>query len=159
MAFIPSADWTEAWITAPDEDKLLRLDLIHNTLLGEIAVAGEPHGLVLSPDGGTLYVTKRKLNQIAQLDLATGRVVRVARRSVKKASVGLTPDMLAISPDGLTLLATIRGDDRLLKLSTSDMRVLGFTATGDEPHGIAWRPEPEKLRAALDDLRTGKGEN
>lgn len=49
--------------------------------------------MALSPDGKTLYVVQRKLNQIAKVDTASLNIVKTAR-------LGKRPDMLAISPDG-----------------------------------------------------------
>ena len=47
--------------------------------------------------------------------------------------------MLALSPDGATLYVTIRDEDKMAILSTSDLSTIAEVATGDEPHGIAYR--------------------
>lgn len=133
MAFVPTADWSEAWVTAPGEDKIRRIELASGAQLAELEVPGEPHGMVLSPDGGALYVVQRKLNQIAEIDPASGAIVRTA-------PVGQRPDMLAISPDGASLFVTSRDENKLLKLSTGDLSVQGEATTDAEPHGVAWRP-------------------
>ena len=47
--------------------------------------------------------------------------------------------MLAISSDGATLYVTSRNENKLLVVSASDLAVLGEVATGEEPHGVAYR--------------------
>jgi DNA-binding beta-propeller fold protein YncE len=109
------------------------LDIVGATALGEIAVSGEPHGLVFSPDGARGYVVRRSANEIAIVDTDE-------RRIVKSEFVGERPDMLAISPNGEKLFATIRGENRMVIFSTKDLEVLAEVKTGEEPHGIAYRP-------------------
>ena len=48
--------------------------------------------------------------------------------------------MVAISTDGDDLFVTIVGENKLVKLSASDLSVEGVAGTGDEPHGVAYRP-------------------
>ena len=133
MAFVPVAGWSEAWLTAPAEDKLVLLDLIKDVKIADVALPGEPHGMVLSPDGKTIYVVQRKLDQIAKVDVAT-------RRIVKTGPVGKRPDMIAISPDGDSLFVVSRDEDKLYRVSAADLSVQGEVTTGDEPHGVAYRP-------------------
>ena len=64
----------------------------------------------------------------------------VSRKIVKTASLGCWPDMVAISTDGDDLFVTIGGENKLVKLSASDLSVEGVAGTGDEPHGVAYRP-------------------
>ena len=47
--------------------------------------------------------------------------------------------MLAISPDGKTLYVTSRDEDKLLVVSTANLKVKPEVATGKEPHGVAYR--------------------
>ncbi len=133
MAFIPVAGWSEAWLTAPAEDKLVLLDLTKEAKITDVAVPGEPHGMVLSPDGKTFYVVQRKLDQIAKVDIAS-------RQIVKTAPLGKRPDMVAISPDGESLFVVSRDEDKVYKVSAADLSVQGEVATGGEPHGVAYRP-------------------
>jgi YVTN family beta-propeller protein len=58
---------------------------------------------------------------------------------INTASAGQRPDMITISPDGKTLYITSRDDNRLLMLSATDLSVKADVATGDEPHGMAYR--------------------
>ena len=130
MAFEPTRNWELAWLTGPDEDKVFILNLATWERVAALEISGEPHGLVLSPDGKSAYLVRRKLNQLARIDTAS-------RKIVKTASMGKRPDMLAISPDGRTLYLTSRDENKLLVVSAADLKVKAEVATGEEPHGVA----------------------
>ena len=132
MAFEPAKSWKTAWVTGPDEDKTVIIDLVNWEKIGTIDVPGEPHGLVYSPDGKKAYIVQRKLNQVAIIDTASRKVTRTAL-------TGKRLDMIAVSPDGKNLYVTSRDDNRLLMLSAADLSVKAEVATGDEPQGMAYR--------------------
>ena len=108
------------------------LDIDTGKALGSIAVEGEPHGLVFSPDGSRGYVVQRGLDQVAVVDT-------VSRQVIQSEYVGERPDMLAISPDGKRLYVTIRDGDKMLVLSTADRSTIAEVKTGDQRHGIDYR--------------------
>ena len=89
--------------------------------------------LALSPDGKALFVVQRKLNQIAVVDIETGKIS-------KTKTIGQRPDMVATDPNGETLFVVVRGENKLLRLSAADLEVTAEVATGTEPHGVAYRP-------------------
>lgn len=132
MAFEPAKNWRTAWVTGPDEDKIVIVDLVNWEKVGAIDVPGEPHGLAYSPDGNKAYVVQRKLNQVAIIDTASQKIS-------KTAPAGKRPDMITTSPDGKILYITSRDDNKLLVLSAADLSVKTEVATGDEPHGEAYR--------------------
>jgi YVTN family beta-propeller protein len=108
------------------------LDLGAGVPVAAIEVPGEPHSLVLSPDGRWVYVVQRQLNQLAVIDT----VSRTIRTTIP---LGQRPDMLAISPDGSTLYVTVRDEDRVDVVSTKDLTVTATVPTGRDPHGVAYR--------------------
>ncbi|WP_158265612.1 c-type cytochrome [Blastopirellula marina] len=71
-----------------------------------IEVGFEPTGLAVSPDGQTAYVGLVATGEIAQLDLAAGKLVR-------KLEVGAWPRYLALSPDGSRLAVGCSGESRI----------------------------------------------
>ena len=71
--------------------------------VGEVAIAGEPNGLVLSADGQTLYVAQRKANSIAVVDTAKGTVTR-------QIPVGTWPVALALADNTKRLYCANRGN-------------------------------------------------
>ena len=132
-AFIPTSDWSQAWATAPDEGKILLIDVVKGELAAEIPVPGVPHGMALSPDGGSLYVVQYRLNKITVIDTTS-------RKIVNTASLGNGAEQVAISPDGEHLFVVIAGDKELVKLSASDLSVEGVARLSLRPHGVAYRP-------------------
>src|SRR5262249_32418162 len=131
-AFAPIATWHPAWLTGPDEDKVILLDLVTGVPVATIAVPGEPHSLVLSPDEQWAYVVQRRLNQLTVIDTA-------ARTVHKTVSLGPRPDMLAINPTGTALYVTVRDEAKLYVVSTTDLTVTATVPTGPDPHGVAYR--------------------
>src|SRR5690349_3770693 len=61
-----------------------------------LAIAGDPHTILLSADGSTLYVTLPALGQVALLAARTGQAVCAAHP-------GGTPTLLALDPNTATL--------------------------------------------------------
>jgi hypothetical protein len=131
-ALVPTADWRQLWLTAPDEDKVILLDLGTGVPVAAIDVPGEPHSLVLSPDEQWAYVVQRRLHQLAVIDTAT----RTLRTTIP---LGPRPDMLAKSVDGATLYVTVRDDHKLYMISTKDLTVTSTLSTAPDPHGVAYR--------------------
>ncbi len=147
MALVPPADWREIWTTAPAEDRLLILDPAKGEVVGTVEIPGDPHGLVLSPDGTRAYMVQRKLNQLAIVDTAS-------RRVIKTAQVGKRPDMLAISSDGATLYVTSRNENKLLVVSASDWRSSMKWPPARSP--MAWPIANSRVAAPVPEPRAGK---
>lgn len=133
MAFEPMRDFKLGWSTGPDEDKVIVIDLLNGEQVAVIAVPGEPHGLVLSPDEKIVYVVQRKLNQLAVIDVASRQITKTS------APLGQRTDMIAVSSDGKTLYVTSRNEDSLLVVSAQDLKLIATIPTGKEPHGVAYR--------------------
>jgi YVTN family beta-propeller protein len=72
--------------------------------VAETPIAGEPHGLALSPDGKILYVTQRKANSIAMIDTKQGTVVG-------RIAVGAWPVALALAQKTKRLYCCNQGGD------------------------------------------------
>jgi YVTN family beta-propeller protein len=140
---VPTADWRHAWLTAPDEDKVLLLNLDTGVIVATIEVPGEPHSLVLSPNEQWAYVVQRRLNQLT--------VIETASRMVHKTvPLGPRPDMIAIDPQGAVLYVTVRDEHSVYVISTADLTVAAKVRTDPDPHGIAYRqatPSPLVSRA------------
>ena len=76
MAIKPTDNWGLFWLTAPADNKLLLMNPKTGAVEASIDVPGEPHGLVHSPDGKTVYVGQRKLGQIAMIDTASRKITK-----------------------------------------------------------------------------------
>lgn len=132
MAIKPTGDWGQLWLTAPAENKLLLLNPKTGAVEASIDVPGEPHGLVHSPDGKTVYVGQRELGQIAMIDTAS-------RKIVKTAAIGKRTDMMAISSDGKTVYVAVRDENKLAVVSAADLSVTIMIDADGETHGVAYR--------------------
>ncbi len=132
MAIKPTDDWGLFWLTAPADNKLLLINPRTGMVEDSIDVPGEPHGLVHSPDGKTVYVGQRKLNQVAMIDTAS-------RKIMKTTPMGERPDMMAISADGKTLYVAVRDENKLAVVSTADLSLTVKVDTDGETHGVAYR--------------------
>jgi YVTN family beta-propeller protein len=132
MAIKPTANFDQLWLNDPTDDKLLLMNPKTGLIEASIDVPGEPHGLVLSPDGKTVYVGQRKLNQISMIDTTS-------RKIVKTTPIGQRPDMLAISSDGKTIFVAIRDENKLAVVSAADLSVKTKINTSGETHGVAYR--------------------
>jgi len=111
---------------------LLLMDPRTGKVEASVDVPGEPHGLVISPDGKTIYVGQRGLNQIAMVDTAS-------RKITKTTPLGKRPDMIAISSDGKSLFVAIRDENQLAVVSAADLSVKTKVSTDGETHGVAYR--------------------
>jgi YVTN family beta-propeller protein len=108
-----------------------------------ISVASDPElrslyrGVVLSPDGRTLYASGGNDGRIHLFELPSRR--RLATVSLDDARfAGSIPGDLALSPDGRTLLAVDQGNYRLVVIDASTRRVIGWARTGRIPFAVAF---------------------
>jgi DNA-binding beta-propeller fold protein YncE len=69
---------------------------------------------------------------VALIGSASGKITNTV-------PAGKHPDMLAISPNGKNLYVTSRDENKLLISSAADLGLKAEAATGDEPHGVAYR--------------------
>lgn len=72
----------------------------------KVEVGFEPTGIAVSGDGQTAYVGLVATGEVAQLNLAEGKLVR-------KLEVGKWPRYLALSPDGSRLAVGCSGESRI----------------------------------------------
>lgn len=94
--------------------------------------------IVMSRDGGTLYVANNDTNTVS--------VVDAKKLSVKKEiPVGKEPRELALSADGSMLYVTCRYADSVEWVDIARGTVLGSVKTGIEPYGIVGSPDGKLL--------------
>jgi YVTN family beta-propeller protein len=95
------------------------------------------HGLYVSRDSTSLYVSNRGEGTISVFDFATGKV-RALWRIPGKAS----PDMGGVSADGTVLWLTGRYNAEVYAISTVDGHLIARIKVGDGPHGLCVYPQP-----------------
>ena len=109
------------------------IDIGAAKVVGTVPVATGPHGMAVTPDGRTVYVSGDGSSEVSVIDTATDRVTRTIR-------VGNTPHGLAMLPDGRLLLAAVYGEDRVALVDTASQAIVA-TVPLAKPHTIAIRPD------------------
>ena len=95
------------------------------------------HGLYVSRDSTSLYITNRGEGSISVLDFATNSV-RVKWQIPGHAS----PDMGGVSADGKVLWVSGRYNSEVYAISTLDGHLIARIPVGDGPHGLCVYPQP-----------------
>jgi YVTN family beta-propeller protein len=95
------------------------------------------HGLYVSRDSKTLYISNRGEGSISVLDFATNKLV-----AKWKISGHASPDMGGVSADGKVLWLTGRYDSEVYAISTSDGHLIARIPVGAGPHGLCVYPQP-----------------
>ena len=95
------------------------------------------HGLYVSRDSKSLYITNRGEGSISVLDFATN-AVRVKWEIPGHAS----PDMGGVSADGKVLWVSGRYNAEVYAISTADGHLIARIPVGDGPHGLCVYPQP-----------------
>ena len=116
------------------------VDTATAAVVATIAVAEGPHGMLLSPDGRTLYVSGDGSSALSVISTTTDRVARTL-------TVGRTPHGLAQTQDGKRLLVAVYGEDRVAVIDTDSGRELGSVPVA-KPHTIAMRPDGQRAYVA-----------
>ncbi|NUP51980.1 MAG: YncE family protein, partial [Catenulispora sp.] len=104
---------------------------------GLIPTGKGTHGLYVSRDSKTMYVSNRGEGTITLLDFASGKP-----RAKWELPGGGSPDMGGVSADGKVLWLSGRYNSEVYAISTSDGKLLSRIPVGRGPHGLAVYPQP-----------------
>ena len=108
------------------------------TVVGTIRVGAEPEGVVVSPDGRTLYVANQNSRVLSVVDAASRRVTSVGLRN--------TPRFVAVSRDGKLVFVSMYEDDKktgsgVAVVDTATRKVVRYVTTGAQPFTLAVGPD------------------
>jgi DNA-binding beta-propeller fold protein YncE len=95
-----------------------------------IPVAGDPHTILLSQDGGFLYASQPAIGQVSVIMAETGRVSCTAHLPGK-------PTLLAIDPDTNILYAAGNGAAQVTALDPTNCKVLQTLGVNGPVYGLA----------------------
>jgi YVTN family beta-propeller protein len=109
------------------------IDTEAGAVVATVSVAAGPHGMVMTKDGRTVYVTGDGSSSLDVIDTATDKVVNTI-------NVGKTPNGVALTPDNRLLLVAVFGESRVAFIDTSTQTVVATTAVPN-PHTIAISPD------------------
>jgi YVTN family beta-propeller protein len=126
------------------------VDLIRNLQVKNIEVGLHPCGMVLSPDGETLYVACANSDIISVI--STGKDEVIENISVHRQNdmlFGSSPNDLAISPDGKYLYVASGTENAVCVIQTGALaKVLGYIPTGWYPASVVLNRSGEILYVA-----------
>ena len=115
----------------------------------EDALYKSPIQLLLTPDGGRLFVTCEGTHEVLVVDTD-------ARTVVGRVGVGRFPFGMALSPDGGRLYVSNREDNTVSVVDLPSLRVTAEFPVGDDPHALVTDPSGRYLFLAnlgTNDLR------
>ncbi|MBZ4018734.1 YncE family protein [Streptomyces purpurogeneiscleroticus] len=95
------------------------------------------HGLYVSRDSRTMYISNREEGSVSLLDFDSGRLV-----GKWHLRGGGSPDMGGVSADGKVLWLSGRYDAEVYAIDTRSGRTLAKIPVGRGPHGLAVYPQP-----------------
>ncbi len=132
----------EVYVAAKTGQQLLVVDRASGTVSRRIPLSASPSGLVLSPDGTTVYVTAGIApGFVSVLDVRTG-----TERA--RIPAGHSPTAPVLSADGNTLFVCDRYRARLLAVDLASQQLAGEVPVGREPVAAALTPDGEHLLIA-----------
>jgi YVTN family beta-propeller protein len=133
--------------TAPDGKIFYVADMVANgiymidpdtfTRVGFLPTGKGTHGLYVSRDSKSLYVSNRLEGSVSVIDLAT------RTESAKwKIPGGGSPDMGGVSADGKVLWLSGRYNADVYAFDTTSGKLLARIKVGKGPHGLCFFPQP-----------------
>ncbi|HEX5159113.1 MAG TPA: YncE family protein [Ktedonobacterales bacterium] len=99
-------------------------------------VAPSIHGLGLSADGKTLYVTDVATNRLIAFDLSSG-----TPKEIHSVGVGVYPVHMVATRDGGTIFVTSFGAANVTVVDGHTWKLRATIATPDRPHSIVISPD------------------
>lgn len=106
-------------------------------VIGFIPTGRDAHGLYVSRDGRSMYVTNRGSGSVSVIDLSTHTVT-----VTWSIPGGGSPDMGNVSPDGTVLWVSGRYNACVYAISLINGKLLAKIPVPNEPHGLAVWPQP-----------------
>jgi YVTN family beta-propeller protein len=153
----PAAPRELLYVSAEQAGEVIVVDPATAEVVQRIGVGKRPRGLMASPDGKLLYVTKtgspragpgvdesklppadRTADGIGVIELASGKLVRTLPG-------GQDPESVAVSPDGKALYIA---NEETAELSTLDLAKGAITQSikvGQQPEGVSAHPDGKRV--------------
>lgn len=132
-----SPDGTVFYVADMTSGGVWVLDGEHLAVLGFLPTGTGAHGLYVSRDSKSLYVSNRAVGTVSVIDLPT-RTVRTTWKLPGRAS----PDMGGVSADGTTLWLSGRTSREIYGINTTSGELTARIPVGRGPHGLSVYPQP-----------------
>lgn len=118
---------TRVYVTNSKGDDVTVIDPATMKVVGSIKVGDNPHGVVLSPDRRTLYISVEGTDELVAVDTATNRVTA-------RTKVGRAPNEVSITRDGRQVFVPLRNDAAIDVVDTATMKVIDRLKAPAWPH-------------------------
>ena len=136
------------FVSAMGANQINAIDLMTMAYSVQVSVGGIPRPYVVTPDGTTMYVAVTDLHGFMKVDVASGKMQRVAmpaenptpKQRPFEPSNTLTHG-LALSPDGTELWVTSLLDNSLYVYDVKANKVTGRVQVGDGPNWVTFSPD------------------
>lgn len=139
IAFRSTATDSLMYVTARDGGTVTEIDTKTMTVMRTFNIGGRPHGLVISPDGSTLYAADNAEGKVKAISTTTGAITGTVAVS---GAFGI-----AISPDGSTLYVTTDNAQAAV-IATSSLTVSRLYDTAARGRQIVTSPDGATAWAA-----------
>ena len=127
-----SPDGTAVFVAHADIGRISIVDLASWTVTRAVPAPGSPFGLAVA-QAGKLYAGDWNSDQVHEIDISTGKVLR-------SATAGKAPAHLALTPDGQLLLAVAREANTVTIIDTASFTAKTTLAVERAPFAIAVNP-------------------
>jgi YVTN family beta-propeller protein len=136
------------FVSAMGANQINVIDLTTMAYSGKVSVGGIPRPYVVTPDGTTMYVAVTDLHGFMKVDVASGKMQRVAmpaenhtpKQRPFEPSNTLTHG-LALSPDGTELWVTSLLDNSIYVYEVKANKITGRVQVGDGPNWVTFSPD------------------
>jgi YVTN family beta-propeller protein len=130
----------KAYVAEFGNSSIAVINTENNQILKHIAVPKGVHGLIVLPDGSSVFVSSDESNIISVIDTSKDEVIGTI-------PTGKAPHGLVASRDGQYVFAGIFGDNQILEINAKSLKI-ERTLDAPAPHNIAVSNDNKTLYAA-----------
>lgn len=142
ITLVGSHDGQILYVAEHTANSIAMISTSTHEILRRIALSQPPEGLVLSPDGMTLYVTGAEPDGLLMaVDVNSGEL----RAQLK---IGHTPCAVGVSPDGTKIFVVNRFDNAVAVVDTATLELIKTIPVLREPIALAFGDEGQLLYVA-----------
>lgn len=129
-----SADGREVWSAHSRDGGVSIIDVATRKVTQTINVGTKRSNRIkLTPDGKFALISDLEAGDLIVLDA-------VARKEIKRLSLGKQPEGILIAPDGSRAFVAVNGDNNVAVIDVRTWSILSRISPGTGPDGLAWVP-------------------
>ena len=133
MGFAFTNSGKTLYLATRDGNEIVEIDTAADTVRRRIPMAGQPGRLLLSKDEKTLIAALIGSNEVALVDVASGK-------ELKRAGGFARAEGMTLAPDGRSFFLAAQMDNKVHRLSLPGLEVLQTIETKAKPDPLlVWR--------------------